>query len=370
MYLSLRRLAAILGVLMLCSCSTSAPRPISTEVANSSMELVQPSLTPRPNTLTLTLQCTTYIETAWGAGPGEFGLCPASSEQMGRPYPPVLDARGNLFILDRVNQRILKYSGSTMPQVISVPSSYVLRDPCSYATRGLSNLSVYADRLFLLFPAYRDGRLVEHLAVMSPSDQEEQIISLEAYYPRYSRSAPIADGEGGAYILLPPEDVVYFDARFRPELMFLGIDEVGIKGLVVGWNGNLYTYSAGRDDLTDWGTGNDYFRHSEPVSRRTGVISATQIASATWKRLIGVDAQGRFYFKIGVDEQGIGYRFVRISASGDEMAVATVPDGVLDSVLPSFSLAPDGSLYGMSYGLAEPDPSVKPRIIKCAFDTD
>ena len=144
-------------------------------------------------------------------------------------------------------------------------------------------------------------------------------------------------------------------------------------GLVVGWDGNLYTYSGGHDRLTNWGVGSDLIkRGAEPVSSKTDVISATRTASFTWKRLLGVDTQGQLYFVLETHEQGtIGYRFVRISTSGDEAVIATIPDGILDDgTLPSFSLAPDGSLYGMSYGLAEPDPSVKPRIIRCVFDAE
>jgi hypothetical protein len=292
---------------------------------------------------------------------------------MGRPYPPVPDAQGNLFILDRVNQRILQYSESTTPQVIPIPSSYIFSDPCSYSIRGLSNLGVNGGRLFLHFPAYCDERLVEHLAVLSPDGQEERIISLEAYYPVYPRSAPVADGDGGSYLLLPLLGTVYFDTNFRPEFISTGADEMDSGGLVIGWDGNLYTYSGGHDHLTNWGIGNDLFRRgAEPVNSKTNVLSATQTASSTLKRLLGVDAQGQFYFVLETHEQdAIGRQFVRLSASGDEIAIAIVPDGILDDeALSLFSLAPDGSLYGMSYGLAEPDPSVNPRVVKCVFKQD
>lgn len=373
MYSFFRRLLMPIGVLMLCSCGVSASRYIPTETIDSVVEFPRPSSTPNSHISTLTLQCSTYIETTWGTRVGQLGLCPASSEQIGGPYSPVLNARGDLFILDEVNQRILCYSGSNSPQVIPIPSSYILRDPCSYSTRGLSNLGTYEDRLFLRFPAFRGERLVEHVAVLSSEGQEEHLISLEAYYPKYPL-APVADAEGGVYLLFPTLSVLYFDANFRPEFMGIGADELlGSKGLAVGWDGNIYTYSASRNQLTNWGMDNSRFRYGgEPIRWMTDVISATQITSPTWKLLLGADAQGQLYFDIATREQGsAGHRVVRISPSGDEVAIATVPDGILDDgALPSFGLAPDGSLYGLSYGLAEPDPSVNPRIVRCVFDQE
>lgn len=368
MYSFLGRLAAILGVLLLCSCNTSTFWSVS-KVAGSGIEPPQLSSPAPSNVLRLTLQCTTYIETTWGSRVGELGLCPASSEELRYPYPPVPNAQGDLFILDIVNQRILQYSKSMTPQVIPIPSPYVFRDPCSYSTRGLSNLGVNRDRLFIHFPAYRDGRLVEHLAVLSPDGREERVISLEAYYPHYPISAPVADTDGGCYLWFPLF-FVYFDAGFRPEVIGTGANEMDSGGLVVGWDGNLYTYSSGRDHLINWGGSNDRFRRgAEPINSKTGVISAIQTASFIWKKLLGVDTQGQLYFALAAYEQGaIRREFVRVSAPGDEVAIATVPDGtLLDEVVPWFSLAPDGSLYGMSYGLGRPDPSLNPRVVKCVF---
>ena len=390
MCLYIRKLVATLSVLVLCSCSTvplatpggytpgdaeaatqlsttqSAPPSVSAEATEGSTEATQPYSMPGPSILTVTLHCTNYVETRWGTGPGEFGLCPASSEAVLRgPYPPVLNAQGDLFILDKVNQRILRYSGSMTPQIIAIPSSYLFRDVCSYSMRGWSNLGVSEDRLFLLFPAWRDGRVVDQLAVLSPEGREERIIDLEAYYPLYSRYAPIADEKGGAYVLLPPAGVVHFDADFRPEFKYLGGDESLIyENLVVGWDGNLYTYSAECDHLTNWGTGNRLFMLDESLNWKANVIATTQIVSPTYKRLLGVDVQGRLYFR--VYERGTDPWFVRVSASGNQIVIAAVPEGEPSS----FSLAPDGSLYGTTYNSKDPDPSLKPRIIRCVFDRD
>jgi hypothetical protein len=364
MRLVLYGLVMIGCVLLLCSCS-SGPQLTPTEAEMIREELDTPSI----STSIRPLLCTTHIETTWGDKTGEFGLCPTSSEQVRYPYSPVFNTQGDLFILDVVNQRILRYMGSKSPLVIPLSPPYKPHDPCSYSTRGLSNLGIYSDRLFLSFSAFSDERSIEYLAVLSLEGQEEHIISLEAYYPMYPRSAPIADGQGGAYVLLPPDNVVYFDDHFKSEFMFLGADEVGGNGLTIGWDNNLYTYSADHDELTYWGAGNNRFRHGEPLKRKTNVISTIQITATTWKRLLGVDAQGNIYFKIGIDEQHVGYRFVRLSSSGNEVIIATVPAGVLDTgSSPAFSLAPDGSLYGMSYGLMTPDPTFNPRVIKCTFD--
>lgn len=386
------RLVAVLSVLALCACgATSSPTSgeytpsdakaiaqpsatpnlalsISAEATNSTKTSQSPSLSSL-DILTVSLHCTTYIETRWGTEPGEFGLCSDSSLTSTRgPYPPVLNAQGDLFILDKANQRILRYSGNSTPQVIPIPSSYVLDDVCGYSNRGWTNLSVSKNRLFLRF-SVRQDRLVDRLAVLSLEGQDDRIIDLEAYYPLHSPFANslIADRKGGVYLLLPPAGVVHFDADLRPEFIYLGTDDLLIyQGLVVGWDGNLYTYSAERDHLDSWGADNRFFILGEPLGSVTDVIAATQIVSPAFRRFLGADVQGRLYF--GVLERGTDLRFVRISALGGQRVVAAVPEGL--GLPSSFSLAPDGSLYGATYNHKNPDPLLEPRIVRCVFDQD
>ena len=363
------RLLMVISMLILCSCGSSESTSNLT-VANNATESPQAPLIPEANVSRRILQCETYIETTWGNKEGQLGLCPVSSEQMDGPYPPVLNAHSDLFILDRVNQRILHYSKGELLQTIAIPSSYTFREPCSYSTRGLSNLNTYGDRLFLRFPSFHNERLVEYIAVLSPAGHEEAVISLEAYHPRYPPSAPVADTVGGFYLLSPTLSVLYFDADFRAEFMGIKADELlGSGGLVIGWDGNIYTYSASYDHLINWGTDNSRLRlGGEPISQMANVISTTQMTSSIWTVFLGADIQGRLYFGIR-EKSNVGYVVVRISAWGGRMVIATVPDGVLDTgASPAFSLAPDGSLYGMSYGLMTPDPTLNPRVIKCTFD--
>jgi len=385
-----RRSVVVLSILVLCACSTvsslapgkytpngvkivsqtsTTPSPtlsVSVEATNNGTETAPyPSLSSL-DILAASLHCTDYIETQWGTGSEEFGFCPDSSLASTRgPYSPKLDARGDLFILDKANQRILRYSGNSIPRVIPIPSSYVLDGVCGYSNRW-PNLSVSKDRLFFLFSVRQDRR-VDRLAVLSLNGQEERIIDLEAYYPLHSpfMDTLIADRNGGVYLLLPPAGVVHFDADLRPEFRYMGTDDLLIyQGLVVGWDGILYTYSAARDRLDSWGAGNQFFMQGEHLSSTAGVIAATQIVSPTHQRFLGADTQGRLYFR--AFERGVDLRFVRVSASGDQRVVVAVPDGCPSS----FSLAPDGSLYGTTYSSKNPDPLVKPKIIRCVFEDD
>jgi hypothetical protein len=202
---------------------------------------------------------------------------------------------------------------------------------------------------------------VDRLAVLSLEGQEERLIDLEPYYPLHSPflNSLIADTRGGVYLLLPPAGVVHFDADLRPEFRYMG-SEASYENLVVGWDGNLYTYNAESDYLSNWGTDNRPFMHDERLSSIANVIAATQIVSPTYERLLGADTQGRLYFRIR--EQDGGVWLIRVSASGDERVIAAVPEG---EPSPS-SLAPDGSLYSIIYDPT--DPSIRPRIVKCVFD--
>jgi hypothetical protein len=218
-------------------------------------------------------------------------------------------------------------------------------------------------RLFLVFPVLQDDRVEDQLAVLSLEGKEERVIDLGAYYPLHSPylNSLVPDRKGGVYLLLPPAGVVHFDAELRSEFKYIGAEDLLLyEGLVVGWDGNIYTYSADRDALSKWGTDEERFMHNVvPLSWMGGTIAATPIISPTYSRLLGADVQGRLYFR--TYEPGNSVWLIRVSTSWDEMAVARVPEGAQSL----HSLAPDGSLYSIEYDPT--DSSIKPRIVKCVL---
>jgi len=310
------------------------------------------------------LECTTYYQAQWGSDPGELGLCPASSEAWIRgPYPPVPDEHGGLFVLDKANQRIVRYSKSEAPRIIPLPSSYVLDDVCGYSNRW-SNISVSKDRLFLRYLTLQNERFVQRLAVLSLEGQEETSIDLEPYYPLNSPylNSLLPDRKGGVYVQFVPVGLVHFDEGFRPTFVPLGT-KADYGNMVVGWDGNFYTYDLERDIVRNQGAD---ARHidGEALSWLENVISATSVTSSTHVRLIGVDTGGRLYFSFITYEQDRVAWFLRLSNSGKEGKLAVLTE--ID--LSSSSLAPDGSLYDIVY---DPDsPAVKPRIVRCVFGSD
>jgi hypothetical protein len=383
------RVAAILCTFVLCSCRSailptsstegdsvitwvpSTPDeilPAPTETVSNPTENVTPSvLTPAPANLITNLRCNTYIEARWGTKPGEFGFCPASSraDERGPSYFPRLDAQGNVFVLDKVNWRVLRYTGGAAPQVIPIPASFTSHDPCEYSLYGWTYWNVSKDRLFFVFPSPKEGTRGGWLAILSLEDRKQQTIDLELYYPLHSPFANslIPDRKGGGYLLLPPAGVVYFDADLRPEFVYLGAHSSLYENMAVGWDGNLYTYQIEDDILNSWGKDNQAFSHGESLGRMADVMSATQIISPTFTRLLGADTQVRLYFR--TTERGSKRLFVRVSASGDQREVAMAPAEWQSSFYGS-ELAPDGSLYDIIYD--SEDPSVNPRIVKCTFD--
>lgn len=386
MCLYIRRLMAVLGVFVLCSCSTvslpprtATPRsvetvaslvpspvsPIATQDASHDGRNTVLAAMPSPTRPTAALRCATYIETRWGAGPGEFGLCPASSPVWWHgPFSPVVNGRGELFVFDKVNRRILRYTGNAAPQAIPVPSSYAPDDVCSYSF--WNDATVSENRLFLHFSAWKGGRIVDQLAVLSLEGHEQRVVDLELYGLHSHIGPLVTDTRGGVYLLLPPAGVVHFDNDLRPEFRALSCSDPMIyHNLAVGWDGNLYTYDERRDLLNNWGKGNRYFMLEQSLDWMADVILSTRIVSPTGTSLIGADTQGRLYFK--THEGGTGWLLVRVSASGDQRTILMLPD----ELAPALStLAPDGSLYGLVYNYTDPAPSVKPKIVKCVIDQD
>lgn len=315
-----------------------------------------------------TLQCSIYIEAKWGSGFGELGRCSMESEAITKgPFLPILNVQGDLFVFDQVNRRILRFKGTVLSQVISIPLTYGPSESCEYTLYGWSNVTTYIDKLFFFFLSYRTGQqpFQQQLAMLSVEEKKEKVVSLEAYTPLRAVNSPIADHYGGVYVLLPPAAVIHFDADFRPEFIYMGEDDaLGYTGLGIGWDGNTYTYRVESDYLFNWGPGNTLLEHGvEPLNYQANVIAAADIMTPTAARLLGADTQGQLYFI--VNEYITDRRLVRISASGKKYVVASVDK---EWLLPfyTFTLAPNGSLYGIVYDPA--DDTIDPKIIKCVFD--
>lgn len=299
------------------------------------------------------LHCFTYIETQWGTAPGEFGFCPLSSHLRG-PYPPVFNAQGDLFILDIANQRIERYSGNKSSQVIPLPSVY--GDGCS---SGWSNIAVSWDRLFLTYSVLHRGRVVDHLAVLSLSGQERGVIDLEPYYPLrplYVDSL-LPDQKGGVYLLLLPPAIVHFDEQLRPWFIYRSLEAGLNEVLVIGWDGNIYTYN--KDGvLSNWGADRRCLELCESPIEVKRISAAVQHTSLTNVRLLGIDVEGRAYFAAWVHKSGHDEEIL-IRLSDNQLPVIAVgkfPD----------RLAPDGALYDIQYDPG--NPLIRPRIIKCVLE--
>lgn len=357
----------LLMLLMLCACG--APSFTSSQRATG---VAQSLPTPEPEILTDTLHCTNYVETEWGTRPGEFGLCPPETTCRSCAPPRLsLSAQGDMYVLDEANRRILRYSGTKTPQVISINNLYEIYDiafrHCGCSSMKELRLGAARDQLFLLFSTWQDNRWVDQLAILSLEGRVEHVVDLGAYYPLRAY-ALIPDEQGGVYLIFPPAGIVYFDANLRSYFQYMGSDDPwGYFRLTVGWDGNLYTYQARDDVLFNWG-GAPALR-GEPIRWQTNVISITsQVTSSTaWVSFLGADTNGRLYYELELQPRlgSIDYRrFVRISSTRDQIVMAIAPA----EERASFLLAPDGSLYSIVYDPA--NPSVRPGIIKCSFDRD
>lgn len=364
-----------LGAICLYSCNAmpfSAPAPWSTKAGTypstqtptvmTAEDTIHPPSTPIL-ILTGTLHCTTYIESRWGTGVGELGFCPLPTYAWVRgPYDPVVSANGDIFIVDKANRRIVKYSKGLTPQVIPLPASYILdfkwyspeEDVCNHIR--WSNVAVSGDRLFLEFSIVRDERIVDQIAVLSLDGQEIRIIDLEPYYPIDIPflDSLVPDREGGVYLLLT-SGLVHFDVKFRPTFIYK--PNISFEDPMVGWDGYFYTYDSQGDCVIKMWADDRAIMHGEPLAMIDNVIGATPLMSPAYRHLLGADTQGRLYFTTH-DANGVMW-IVRVSTSGDERAIAPVPK----EWRPLSALGPDGALYGLWYDLE--NLSANPRVIRC-----
>jgi hypothetical protein len=253
-------------------------------------------------------------------------------------------------------------AGSKEPRIINVPPSYVPDyNPDSHYW---SNVSVSNGKIYLVFHTGKNRRVIQKLAVLSLDGTEQQLIDLEPYYPLYSiYSAPVmADRHGGIYLELYLGLFVHYDHELRPELIERGVNN-SFDDLVVGWDGNLYSYEFPTDILKNWGPSDKtvLIKHDEPLSSMKRIIATSKDQDTAYGRLIGADASGKLYFSF----KGSNHRLRIIRLSEGTGVIGTIPEEWATDFL-YHSLAPGGSLYSLVNNSS--NFSTHPGIVECNIE--
>ncbi|MDI6641937.1 MAG: hypothetical protein QME68_06485 [Elusimicrobiota bacterium] len=75
------------------------------------------------------------IEGKWGTEPGEFGRYPCGSGEIEEPTSLAVDSKGNIYILDHVNNRIQKFNNHG-EYLLSIPIDGIIRGEKKYVVKG------------------------------------------------------------------------------------------------------------------------------------------------------------------------------------------------------------------------------------------
>ncbi|MDI6770948.1 MAG: hypothetical protein QMD04_14920, partial [Anaerolineales bacterium] len=126
--------------------ATPHPTPISFQIAASAT----PSFHFDTTYQETALSCTTYIETTWGSGPGQWG----DPTQLGRSHdmvpPPAFNTQSELYVSDFSNHRLLKYDGhNSLPvQTIPLPEHYFY-NLMGFLSPPWAAIAIAKDRIFI-----------------------------------------------------------------------------------------------------------------------------------------------------------------------------------------------------------------------------
>jgi hypothetical protein len=285
-------------------------------------------------------------------------------------YQLVLDEQGSIFILDQINKLIFKLSNKENVQNVQLASEWT---NCLW-----KDFSVRGNRLYLLVAEChpRTQQFVRGLLVRSLDNDRGEIISLDGYKTLANKI--IADGNDGAYVTDQYHITVHIDSNFQvTPVTVRKVSNNSDYEIALGWDRNLYTYSydygnQADDELRNWGSNRTAWLASTPQLEARNIFSEYTAELEVYKDLLGIDTTGRVYFhlfgeyKPGTMPQPKGH-FVRFSPKHNHLEIGQLPNDLALSSF-SFSIAPSGSLYGITYD--RHNASVVPRILKCEFPSD
>lgn len=304
----------------------------------------------------VSLFCETYIETAWGDGPGQWGWPDGLDNRLSTLLPLEFDDTGRLYFADYINLRLLRYDELNSPPMEISLNSFTLGIPFYFS------LDVYQDEILVPYG--------KNIGILS-ADTGDFIgnIQLPGYHydPYYLRTAVIkVDKKGRLYVFGKTEEYyspirsVFFEPGWRDG----NWEEVKISEKIA-------------EDMKH--ITNPYFWDNYIVSESYGVSKTVVVyqSSLEDQTFLPIDSglpQIRTPALFGVDNNGNAYliasleppiwTYAKYNLLTHQMQVGQMRvDTSYTIAVPSVS--PDGILYILTY--SDKDLSVSPRIIKCEF---
>jgi len=296
------------------------------------------------------IKCETYLETTWGDGFGQWGDPTKLHRDHDFFTPPSFSSKGEVYISDFANRRLLKYDGRSpypiqsieLPKYyFSVPGTLTLPWATPILTQDLILVAYGMNKIGLL---YLDGKEKGDITV--PYD----------YYLLLSPWQVISvDSRGGLFV--NGEKLSYFDVGWQEEKwnqistipsphlgLFVWNDLVGFEGADKGLALLLYKINPSSDFLNNpWQT------------KKTGLPFGPLIA--------GTDKDGWIYI-YGNESFNSMPVFARYSLLDGQGQIAAIPNEIAPSIIRS-GVAPDGTIYLILYN--KNDVAVDPKIVKCRF---
>ncbi len=188
-----------------------------------------------PRTTQDNMQCKTVVQVEWGNGTGELGYIPANQSNIypGKPFRFQIDDKGNVYVADLHNQRILEFtSGGDFLRSLAVP---ILEDE-----KPIADIAVGGDRIAVA--------TTDHVYVFDLIDGSSQILEWPTDTGQYGlcsedmagRKVQV-DRDGNIYAcgvggFERGGTIVQFDRDGHSRKFFVG----AFDHFVVGWDGIVY----------------------------------------------------------------------------------------------------------------------------------
>ena len=291
--------------------------------------------------------CSTYVETTWGTGKNQWGDPIQFSGHSRIHFPPLaFSEKGEIYISDFSNRRLLKYDGDKqLPvQTITLPEQYYLDPPYS----PIFPWHIVVTQNNILVPYGLDK-----IGILSLDGQIVKDIPLPY---RYNPMAPIrkpvwVDSYGR--LLLNGQKIVYFDVGWDDEIwkeIAVGADFIRNPQL---WDDYL---------IGESGVQPNYYKYKiDPSKNFLGNPVKLDIDLDIGTHILGIDRHNWMYFKKPVET---GHTLIRYRLQNGAKQFGIVSDTDVTNVVEA-GVSPNGIIYLIVY---EPsDQSVQPAMAKCSF---